>query len=75
MMLLGGKPVPHQLLDHLSKSTRLDEVVVTTTELKEEAIIFAPSVNVFRGSTGDVLDRYYRAARKFGADVIVRITP
>jgi spore coat polysaccharide biosynthesis protein SpsF len=75
---IGGKPV----LQHVIERTRLakclgDVGVATTIDPGDDAIeVFctAHSVPVYRGSVQDVLDRYYRAARQFEADVVVRIT-
>jgi spore coat polysaccharide biosynthesis protein SpsF len=52
-------------------------VVATTTDAGDDAIqafCEARGYPVYRGSQGDVLDRYYQAARLFQADVIVRLT-
>jgi spore coat polysaccharide biosynthesis protein SpsF len=56
----------------------LDQVVVATTDDGSDDPLVAycheQGYPVFRGSQFDVLDRYYRAARHFSADIIVRIT-
>jgi spore coat polysaccharide biosynthesis protein SpsF len=56
----------------------VENVVVATTELPlDDAVAICSvkyGVNVYRGNSTDVLDRYYRAARECRADVIVRVT-
>ena len=75
---LGTSTVLEELLRRLAQSERLDAVVVATTELPEDdrvvAVAQSRGVPWFRGSTGDVLDRYWRAAEAFGAAVVVRLT-
>ena len=56
----------------------MDGLVVATTRDPAddvlEAVCRARGYRVFRGSTDDVLDRYYRAAVETAAEVVVRLT-
>jgi len=78
IMRLGDKTILEILLNRLVNSKTLDKIVVATTTKKEDNVIENIALNngfdVFRGSEKDVLDRYYNAAKKYKADVIVRIT-
>lgn len=78
MKNLGGKTVLNQVIARVKACPRVDEVVVATTVLPEDAIIVEESqrcgVMTFRGSEEDVLSRYYLAAREAGAEIIVRVT-
>lgn len=60
----------------LAKS--LDQVIVATTTNPEDDAVeeFCKKNNFlfYRGSEENVLERYYEAAKRFGAEVIVRIT-
>ena len=74
-----GKPTLYHLISRLKKSKLLDEIVICTTNNKEdnEIINFAKKNNVkfFRGSELDVLDRMLNAAEKFGNfNHLVRVT-
>lgn len=75
---IGGKSMLEHVVARTERAETLDEIVVaTTTEPEDEAIVSVAGeleVPVFRGRQQDVLDRYYHAARKYDADVIVRIT-
>lgn len=83
---LPGKVLLHAgrwtLLEHLVKRVRssgvFDELLIATTEEPaDDAIVSAAAAldtTVFRGSTADVLDRYYRAATSVDAQVVVRVT-
>ena len=75
---LRGKPVLQRVVSRAKRAQLLDQVVVATTHSpRDDAIIDVCRVHGwdhFRGDEYDVLDRYYRAASHFKADVIVRIT-
>jgi spore coat polysaccharide biosynthesis protein SpsF len=66
------------VLGRTSRARTVHKVAIaTTTELSDDVIESFCRANgweCFRGSMSDVLDRYYQAARKFEADVVVRIT-
>ncbi|SHN07350.1 cytidylyltransferase domain-containing protein [Gracilibacillus kekensis] len=72
------KPLLYYQLIRVSRSTKLDDLVVATSTLpKDDRIVnFCTShnINYYRGSEQDVLTRYVEAARESGADVIVRLT-
>jgi spore coat polysaccharide biosynthesis protein SpsF len=75
---LLGEPMLARVVNRTRQSRMLNEVVVATTvQPDDEAIVRLCSKRCwpwFRGSEDDVLDRYYQAARKHKADVIIRIT-
>jgi len=75
---LAGQPMLYRVINRARRSKTLDDVVVATTiNPADEAIsklCEAQDRPFFRGSEDDVLDRYYRTASSYGADIIVRIT-
>jgi len=66
------------LLKRLSKCKKADKVIVAiSTNSKDdvlEAWLKQIGYSFFRGSEEDCIGRYYGAAKKFEADIIVRIT-
>lgn len=75
---IGGKPMLVRVVERTRRAGRLDGVVVaTTTEEGDNPVselCQARGYACSRGSLQDVLDRYYQAARSWGATRIVRIT-
>lgn len=75
---LGGETVLARVVGRLRRATRVDEIVVATTDsAADDAIVrecHRLKVSSFRGSENDVLDRYYRAAQVCAARTVVRIT-
>jgi spore coat polysaccharide biosynthesis protein SpsF len=75
---LAGDTVLARVVNRTRRATLLDEVVVATSVRPADDAIVQEcerlSVAFFRGDEADVLDRYYRAAHKFAADAVVRIT-
>ena len=73
-----GKPLLWHLVRRLQHSKLIDKIGIATTNNKnnEPIIRLAQEMGLalFRGSEEDVLDRFYKAARQFGASVIVHIT-
>jgi glutamate-1-semialdehyde 2,1-aminomutase len=78
MQRVTDVPLIGLLLARLSRATRLDGVMLATSEdaRNDQLATYVGSLghSVFRGSENDVLDRYYKAARQAGADVVVRVT-
>lgn len=72
-----GEPMLWHLVNRVKKSRYIDTVIIATTKDKKDDVIeeFANKYNlgIYRGSENDIVDRYYNAARKYNADVIVRI--
>ena len=78
LLTLAGKPVLEHVVSRISMCRNIKKIVVATSiEYSDEPIkLWCRNNNIdcYRGSLGDVLDRYYRAAQVFKADAIVRIT-
>ncbi|EGG41203.1 acylneuraminate cytidylyltransferase [Candidatus Nitrosarchaeum limnium SFB1] len=72
----------HTIIDYvinqLKYSKKIEKIIVATTNLTEDDVINkhieSQKIDCFRGSSEDVLDRYYNCAKKFAIDIIVRIT-
>lgn len=76
LMEVDGEPLLKIQIDRLRRA-KLDKLAVITSGSPQDDVIVdwcrSYGVDYFRGSDRDVLDRYYRAAVYFKADVIVRI--
>lgn len=75
---IDGKPMILHVLDRVSKSQKIDQVILATSELERDTpladVVSAAGYNVFRGSEDNVLSRYVDALDKFGGDTVIRIT-
>ena len=78
MVPICGIPMIGLLLQRLSASRRIDKIVLATSEdPRDQSLaqyVRELGYTIYQGSENDVLDRYYRAAKQVGADVVVRIT-
>lgn len=75
---LEGIPVLRWVINALQDTIGIDEVVLaTSTESRDDVIeqyCNLHSIKCFRGSESDVLDRFYQCAKKYDADVVIRVT-
>jgi len=66
------------LIRRLKLSKLVDEIVIATTPDKRNSVIVdlanSHLIPYFIGSEENVLERFYKAARKFKLDIIIRIT-
>ena len=73
-----GHPMLYWVLNRAGKSEKVDELVIATTlDRSDDPIVEwcqQKNIHCFRGDALDVLDRYYQAAKKFQADVVIRLT-
>lgn len=78
LMPLAGRPALERLIERLSRSLFIDEIVVATTKNKTDDAIVTLCEDIdcgyFRGSEDDVLRRVLDAANSAKADIIVEIT-
>jgi spore coat polysaccharide biosynthesis protein SpsF len=79
MELLDDKnPSLYYTINQLKNSLNVDKIIVATTKLNEDDVIEKISKNnkidCFRGSSENVLERFYECAKKFQIETIVRIT-
>lgn len=75
---VAGKPMLWHMLNRLKLSNKIDNIVLAIPSSVQndrlEDLAKGLKLHCFRGSEEDVLDRYYKAAVKFGGEVIVRLT-
>lgn len=73
-----GRPLLYHVIDAVRQVRGLGGLIVATTNLPQDDAIVQHCrklhVAYSVGSPGDVLDRYYSAARQFGAEIILRAT-
>ena len=78
MKLLSGKPMLSHIIDRLKHSKKIDRIIIVTTVKEDDKVIVKLSkeieIEVFCGSSEDVLDRYYQSASFFNVKHIIRIT-
>lgn len=75
---IDGKPLLYHVINRLGFAKTLDQIIVATTINPEDDAIEAwckdNSIAFFRGSSDDVLNRYYSTSLAYPSDVVVRIT-
>jgi glutamate-1-semialdehyde 2,1-aminomutase len=78
MKLINGKPMIELLLSRLARATRIDQIVLATSEDPRNQPLAdhvrTLGYEVFLGSENDVLDRYCQAAKAHLPDTVVRVT-
>lgn len=78
MKKIEGKTVLEHVIERVSQSKLIDEIIIATTVHDRDSVIESEAlrcgVKIFRGSEDDVLSRYYYAAKENKLDVVVRIT-
>lgn len=71
-----GKPILQHIIERLKRCQLIDQIVLAIADEKDSPILaFAEKHKIehFVGDRQNILDRFYRTAEKYGADVIVRI--
>lgn len=75
---LCGKTVLERVIERVQKCKYLDETMVVTTmnleDIKVINLVSSLGIRIFAGSSQDVLDRYYQAAKLLKPEYIIRIT-
>lgn len=75
---IEGKTSIEHMLDRVSRSQKIDEVMVATTMNREDIpivnLVSGLGFRVFAGSSDDVLDRYYQAAKLIQPEYVIRLT-
>lgn len=75
---LCGKTALERVIERVKRSRYVDEVMVATTFDEEDipiiSLVSSMGIRAFAGSTLDVLDRYYQAAKLIQPEYVIRIT-
>jgi glutamate-1-semialdehyde aminotransferase len=75
---INNKTILEILIRRLSKSKYISKIIVACSENKKDKVILnickKLGINYFSGSENDVLDRFYKAAKKYKGENILRIT-
>lgn len=78
LMPIVDKPLLWHVVQRVKRSKLITDVVVATTNNKSDSKIVdfckKNHIEVFRGPEKDVLERYYKCAKYYGADYVIRVT-
>lgn len=64
-------------MESASKVSKLDKLILATSNLKEDSVLSKikfQNFEIFKGSPENLVKRYYFASKKYKLDVIIRIT-
>src|SRR3990167_4081842 len=72
-----GKPMIYHVVGRTKAIRNVGEIIIATTKNKSDNHLVnwgkENNIKIFRGSEGDVLKRFFQAAKFFRADIIVRV--
>jgi len=78
MKIIEGKPLIWHVVSRVKEANTINQIVIATTEKKDDKILLKKAeeygIEGFVGSENDVLDRFFKAAKKYNGDIIVRLT-
>ncbi|GBE18164.1 3-deoxy-manno-octulosonate cytidylyltransferase [archaeon BMS3Abin16] len=78
MIKVLGRPLLYHFIERMKRAKKIDQIVIATPDKDENRSIILLAnemgIEVFKGSENNVLDRFYQTAKKYKADVIVRVT-
>lgn len=78
LMDVSGKSILHHVVNRLEHSKLINNIIIATTDLPEdnqtEKFCLENKADYFRGSSANVLSRYYEASKKYPSDLIIRVT-
>lgn len=76
--LILGKPMLLYEISRIKQCRKIDRLVVATSLSSDDdtlaSLCLSAKVDCFRGSLNDVLDRFYKCAKKYKAEHVVRLT-
>jgi len=74
---IKNKTLLELYVNRIKKSKCLDKIIIATSIKEENDIIkdISKSLNIdcFRGSENDLIDRYYKCAKKYNVKIIIRL--
>lgn len=77
LLPLAGKPLLIRMYERVSAAKYSGEIVIAVTEDESDnqlvTLCVKNNIKYLRGSSEDLLDRHYKAAKKFEADVVIKI--
>jgi spore coat polysaccharide biosynthesis protein SpsF len=77
MLPLAGKPLLIRMVERVKSAAYAGKVIIATSTNKEDDLIVKVAekegIPVFRGDSLNLLDRHYKAARHYNADIVVKI--
>ena len=78
MKKIEDKVVLDHVIDRVSSSKKIRNVIICTSILEQDNIIFEHckkrNTKCYRGSEKNVLNRYYETGKFYGSEIIIRIT-
>lgn len=77
MLPLAGKPLIYRFIERVKRAELLNEIVLATTEKPEDDCLIDVAkelgIKTYRGAENDLVDRIYKCALHYNADIIVRL--
>lgn len=78
MLKIGNEPMISHVIKQTMASKFIKNVIIATTKKPDDIQIvnycIKNNIRCYRGSSNDVLDRYYKCSKKFSCDPVIRIS-